>query len=131
MSGMPNATGAATRHLLLPQEAGGRRLIARMVARQTGPNRQRADSERYLGPDGIVYFEAVVGDVIVAGLGIFGGAALAAIAGRGVPETVGLWMMSAGGLSAAFGTVRALQAMRAGKAFRGGGPVIGRDHSPR
>jgi len=121
---MPNATGAAARHLLLPQEAGGRRLIARMVARQTGPNQQRADSERYLGPDGIVYLEAVVGDVIVAGLGIFGGAALAAIAGHGMPETVGLWMMSAGGLSAAFGTGRALQAMHAGKVFRRGAPLI-------
>jgi hypothetical protein len=78
-----------------------------------------------------VYIEAVLGDFIGAGLGIFGGGILAAFTGRGVPQTVGLWMIFAGGPSAAFGMGRALQAIRAGKAFRGGRPVIGHEQSPR
>jgi hypothetical protein len=78
-----------------------------------------------------VYFEAVLGDVIGAGLGIFGGAALAAITGRGMPETAGLWMIFAGGLSVAFGMGRALRAIRAGKVFRGGRPFICPEQPPR
>lgn len=115
---MTDAAGGPRRRLLLPQEIWGRRMMARLVARRGGPSRQREEFERYFGPDGIVCFEAVLGNVIGAALGIFGGATLAAVTGRGAPQTAGLWMMFAGVIFAVLIVGRALQAMRAGRAFR-------------
>jgi len=93
-------------------------MIARMVARQTRPNQQRASFEGYFGPDGVVFMEAVFGNVIGAAVCVFGGALLAAITPRGLPESVGLWMMAAGIVFSALVVARALQAVRAGRAFR-------------
>jgi hypothetical protein len=65
---MPDREGAAPRHWLLPQDAGYRRWAARILARRTGPNPQRSAFEKLYGPDGVVYFEAAVGDIFGAGV---------------------------------------------------------------
>jgi hypothetical protein len=79
------------------------------------------------GPDGTVYFEAGLGDLIAAAVAGFGGGALAA---TGSPNEVGIWIMLAGILFALIALGRIRQALKAGKAFRGGKPII-RFRKPR
>jgi hypothetical protein len=115
---MPSATGAAARHLLLPQEAAFRRLGARVRAGQPTGAQAKATLEEQFGPDGLAYYEAALGDIVLGGLGIFGGAVVAGVTGHGTPEAAGLWLMAAGVISALIGLGRVLQAIRSGRAFR-------------
>jgi hypothetical protein len=117
---MPDRETAA-RHWLLPQEAAYRRWAARKLARRTGPNPQRAAFAKLYGPDGVVYFEAGVGNMIGAGVALIGGVVVTL---TGLPYQVGDWFFLAGLLCALIFLARLRQALKAGKAFRGGEPII-------
>jgi hypothetical protein len=73
MGVIPDGDGAVARHWLLPQEAAYRRWAAHMIARRTGPNPQRAAFEKMYVPDGVVYFEAGLGDMSGAAAALIGG----------------------------------------------------------
>jgi len=69
------------------------------------------------GPDGVVYFEAAVGDMIGAGVAVIAGAVVAATA---LPYQAATWTFVAGTFLALVALFRCRQAFKAGKAFRGG-----------
>jgi hypothetical protein len=112
---------AAARHWLLPQEAAYRRWAARLLARRTASNSQRTAFEKMYGPDGVVYFEAAVGEMVGAAVALIGGVVVLA---NGLPYQVASWLFVVLALSGLIALVRFRQALKAGKAFRGGKPII-------
>ena len=118
---MSDRDGAAGRHWLLPQEAAYRRWAARMLARRTASNPQRTAFEKMYGPDGVVYFEAAVGDMVGAAGALIGGVLVLA---TGLPYQVATWLFVVVALSGLIALVRFRQALKAGRAFRGGEPII-------
>jgi hypothetical protein len=124
---MADSTTAARGHWLLPNEAAYRRWTAHMLTRRTGPNPQRAAFENMYGPDGVVYFEAAGGDMAGAAVAIIGGVVVMA---TGLPYQVADWFFLVIVLFALIALARFRQALRAGKAFRGGAQII-RFRKPR
>lgn len=118
---MPEGDGAVARHRLLPQEAAYRRWAARMAAPRTGSNPHRTAFEKMYGPDGVVYFEAAVGDIFGAVVALIGGVVVLA---TGLPYQVATWLFVVLALSGLITLVRFRQALKAGKAFRYGEPII-------
>lgn len=118
---MPDTDRAATRHWLLPHEAAYRRWTARMLARRPGPNPQREVFEKQFGPDGVVYFEAAGGDMAAALVALIGGVVVVA---TGLPYQVATWLFVVVALCGLIALVRYRQALKAGKKFRGGEPII-------
>jgi hypothetical protein len=121
---MPTAERGTARHWLLPHERWfarvGDRARARRAAEPLGPQQLRF--QQNYGPDGQVFFEAALADLLAGGILGLGGVALAAVTVYGIPATAGSWLAVVGILAALISGVRAIQGSRAGKAFRAGRP---------
>jgi hypothetical protein len=98
-----------------------------MLARRTGPNRQREAFEKIFGPDGVVYYEAAAADMASASVALIG--SLVVMATR-LPYQVADWFFLTVVLFALIALLRFRQALRAGRAFRGGELII-RFRKPR
>jgi hypothetical protein len=127
MSSMPDTERAAARHWLLPHERWfariGDRVRARHEAEPPGPQRQRF--LRNYGPDGQVFVEAALVNLLAGVILALGGLVLSGLAAdHGIAATTGNWLTGIGILAAVISFVRAIQGSHAGRVFRAGRPFI-------